>query len=380
MFFVKRTLETQINRWMRRNKIIIIYGARQVGKTTLVKKILEEEKGNGLYINCDRLDIRQLLEEGNISRIRSVFGEKGTVVIDEAQRVKGIGLTLKVLHDEWPELQVIATGSSSFDLANQLREPMTGRTVSFMLYPFSMEELTPLFPAIELEEKIPFLMRYGCYPDIVQRNEADACELLANLSDAYLYKDVLAFEQLKKPDLIISLLQLLAMQLGNEVSRNELAVNLRVTRETVNRYIELLEKSFVIFRLRAFSRNLRKEITKKEKIYFYDVGIRNSLISRYNPMEFRDDIGGLWENFLIIERLKMLHNHGVRRNRYFWRTHDKKEIDYIEEYDNRIDGYEFKWTKDKCRKPDLFLKTYKNSSISLINRNNFRQFVFPDYL
>ncbi|MCD4652590.1 AAA family ATPase [bacterium] len=193
MFFIKRTLETQINRWMRRNKIIIIYGARQVGKTTLVKKILEEEKDNGLYINCDRLDVRQLLEEGNISRIRRVFGKKDTVVIDEAQRVKGIGLTLKILHDEWPELQVIATGLSSFDLVNQLREPMTGRVVSFMLYPFSMEELTSLFPVIELEEKIPFFMRYGCYPDIVQRNEADAGELLANLSDAYLYKDVLAY-------------------------------------------------------------------------------------------------------------------------------------------------------------------------------------------
>ena len=380
MQYLKRTLHDRIESWIKKGKILVLFGARQVGKTTLVKEIMEKSGSRGVYLNCDRLDAKQLLEDRNIAKIRSVIGNAGMLVIDEAQHVNGIGFVLKLIHDEWPELQVIATGSSSFNLADRLKEPMTGRTVTFMLNPFSMEELVQWFPAIDLDEKLPFLMRFGCYPDIVRQSEKDAAELLNNLSDAYLYKDVLSYEQLKKPDLLIRLLQLLAMQIGHEVSRHELAVNLQVSRETINRYLDLLEKSFVIFRLTAYSHNLRKEITKKEKIYFYDTGIRNSLISRFNPLEFRDDIGSLWENFLIADRKKVLNDHGLRCNVYFWRTHDQKEVDYIEEFDGKLMGYEFKWGKDRYKKPSLFLETYKNSTISVVNRNNFREFVFPTNL
>lgn len=377
MAILKRTLQSRIENWLGKNKIIILYGARQVGKTTLVKELLKPYHEVGLYLSCDRSDVRMLLEDGNVIRIRSVIGEKKFVVFDEAQHVGHIGTTLKLLHDEWPELQVIATGSSSFDLANRLKEPMTGRTVSFLLQPFSLEELTSWFPAVDLDAKLQFFMRYGCYPDIVSCSEEDAVELLMNLSESYLYRDVLMYENLKKPDLIVRLLQLLAMQVGNEVSLNELAVTLQVSRETVARYLDLLEKSFVIFRLTAFSRNLRKEITKKEKVYFVDVGIRNSLISRFNPIEFRDDIGALWENFLIVERRKMLNDHGIRRNAYFWRTHDGKEIDYLEEYEGQLVGYEFKWKKSRYAPPELFLNTYPNSVVHGITRENYRNFVFP---
>lgn len=374
---LKRSLQNRIESWLHKGKILVVYGARQVGKTTLVKEILQQHDTGGVYLNCDRMEVRNLLEKGSVARLRHAIGAPRIAVIDEAQRIIDIGLKLKLIHDEWPELQIIATGSSSFDLANRIREPMTGRTVTFLLHPFSLEELQQRHPLTELDEMIPFFMRYGCYPDITDRTENEARELLSNLSEAYLYKDIFEHERIRKPDLIVRLLQLLALQTGHEVSRNELALNLQVTRETVDRYIELLEKTFVIFRLRAFSRNLRKEISKKEKIYFYDTGIRNSLISRFNPLEFREDIGGLWENYMIVERMKMLENRGKRCNRYFWRTHDRKEVDYIEEYDDHLDAYEFKWRRNRVRTPELFLSTYPGSRFQVVNRDNYREFVLP---
>ena len=379
MNYIHRSLQNRIEKWIGKGKIIILYGARQVGKTTLVKHILRKFNQQGLYLTCDRVHVRQLFERGNITRILDVIGNRDLIVIDEAQRVNGIGMTLKLLHDEIPGIQIIATGSSSFDLANRLMEPMTGRTITFRLYAFALDELTGLYPDISLDEKLPFFMRFGLYPDIIQQSEQDAEELLANLTESYLYKDILMLERIKKPDFITRLLQLLAMQIGNEVSRNELATSLQVSRDTVNRYLDLLEKTFVIFRLTAFSRNLRKEITKKEKMYFYDLGIRNCLISRFNPVEFREDIGAVWENLLIVERMKLLHNAGISRNRYFWRTHTGKEIDFIESYDDTLDGFEFKWNpKKKKGNWNLFLNTYKNSSVTVINRDNYRRFVLAD--
>ena len=375
MDFLPRTIQKRIETWLGKGKIIILYGARQVGKTTLVKEILKEFNNDGVYLNCDRHEIRTLLQDASVARLKSVIGKKRLAVIDEAQRIDGIGLTLKLIHDEWPELQLIATGSSSFDLANRLREPMTGRTVTFQMHPLSLEELQQRHPLTELDEMLPFFMRFGSYPDISNRTEEEARELLINLSDAYLYRDVLNYEQLRKPDLVVRLLQLLAMQVGNEVSRHELATTLQVSRDTINRYVDLLEKSFVIFRLRAYSRNLRKEISKKEKIYFYDTGIRNSLISRFNPLDFRDDIGALWENFMITERLKWLDNHGLHRNKFFWRTHSQKEIDYIEEYDEKLDAFEIKWGKADSKPPKLFMATYPHSSYQVVSRKSFRDFV-----
>lgn len=371
MKYIRRSIQDTLENWLFKGKILTIYGARQVGKTTLVKKILQQYGDEKDYYNCDLLNIRQSLQKEDASALKRIFGKSRLVVIDEAQRIENIGLTLKILHDTCPDLQIIATGSSSFDLSNKISEALTGRSILFTLFPLSLSELSSYHRPVDIDSLLEFLLRFGSYPDIIDRSENDAIVLLDNLAGNYLYKDILEFEQIKKPDMLLKLLQLLSFQLGNEVSRHELATKLSINRDTVERYLDLLEKTFVIFRLKSFSRNLRNELTKKEKIYFYDLGIRNSLIARYNPLAFREDMGALWENFCIMERSKFIQTRQGKRNQYFWRTHDKKEIDYIEEYEGRIQGYEFKWTRNKAKKPDIFLAAYPNSSIRLINKHNY---------
>jgi len=372
---LKRDLQKNIERWLFKGKIIIIYGARQVGKTTLVKTLLEKFDCQDSYFNCEIIQVRQELEKKDPLTIKKFLGEGKIIVLDEAQRIPDIGMVLKIIIDSYPDIQIVATGSSSFDLSNKVKEPLTGRSLEFILYPFSLNELMQIYKEWEIIGQLENILRFGSYPEIILSNQKEARVLLDDLASKYIYKDILEFENLKRSDLIIKLLQMIAFQIGNEVSTHELATALGTSRKTIDRYIDLLEKAFVIFRLRAFSRNLRKEINKKQKIFFYDIGIRNSLLNKYGQIEYREDTGSLWENFLVIERLKLLQRLEVRKNIYFWKTHDKKEIDYIEEIDGNISGFEFKWGKKKFNIPKIFLKTYKNSTVELVNRDNYLDFL-----
>ncbi|PIR93522.1 hypothetical protein COT99_00280 [Candidatus Falkowbacteria bacterium CG10_big_fil_rev_8_21_14_0_10_43_10] len=370
-----RIIQKNIENKLFKGKIIIIYGARQVGKTTLVKQIIENRKEKSRYLNCELLSVQQGLEVREADRLKNFLGDYELIILDEAQKITEVGAILKIIHDTYPKLQIIATGSSSFDLANKTSEPLTGRAFRFTLYPFSPEEIKENSDLFSVEAKLENFLRFGSYPEVFFSSEEDAKERLNEISSNYLYKDILAIEGIKKSSIIVDLLRLLALQLGNEVSYNELAVNLGVSRQTVQKYINLLEQSFVVFTLRAFSRNLRKEIAKSVKIYFYDLGIRNSLIQNYNPMSLRNDTGALWENFMISERLKRSAYHNIYANYYFWRTYDQKEIDLIEEKDGALRAYEFKWNKEKYLPPKEFLSNYPNSSFQAVNKNNYYSFV-----
>lgn len=373
MKYINRLLEIQIQEWLFKGKIITVFGPRQVGKTTLVKKLLEKHGGQEHYYNCDIPSVARYFEEPEPVLLRRLIGRADLVVIDEAQNIRNIGKTLKVMHDTMPEIQVIATGSSSFSLGNTINEPLTGRGMEFILYPFSLQELERVYKPHEIDTQIPFFLRFGLYPEMLRETEERAGMLIENLAAKYLYKDILALENLRKPELLTNLLQLLAFQVGSEVSRNELANRLHTSRETVERYLDLLEKTFVIFRLKPLSRNQRNEIARKEKIYFYDLGIRNSIISSFQPLEKRNDLGPLFENLMILERLKHQEYTGGNPNRWFWRTHDQKEIDYLEESGGRFRAFEFKWGKGGIRTSvrDRFLKDYPDTEFSIINRENY---------
>ncbi|MBU2542157.1 ATP-binding protein [Patescibacteria group bacterium] len=374
--YILRNLEKQIQNWLFKDMVIILYGARRVGKTTMVKHIIEDFGDDAIYFNCDLAEVRKALESQDHITIKNYIGEKKLVVFDEAQQVRDIGLSLKILHDEFPDLQIIATGSSSFDLANKVGEPLTGRSISFKLYPFSISELEAIYNRFEILSQIdPFLI-YGMYPTSVLSNTVDKTVFLKNLVENYLYKDILAFENLKRPDLLLDLLRALALQVGAEVSVNELGTRLGCGTKTVVRYLDLLEKNFVIFKLKPLSRNLRNEIGKKFKVFFYDLGIRNALIERFVSLDKRDDIGALWENFCILERIKYNQKNEIGCNIYFWRNHKKKEVDYIEEKNGEISAFEFKWRSEKYKAPEDFLEAYDVDRINLVNRDNFVNFVF----
>ena len=375
---IEREIKENIEKNLFKGKILIIYGPRRVGKTTLVKDIILKYGDEAKYISCDILENRQALEIQDDKKLRKFLGKGKIFVIDEAQRVVDIGLSLKILVDNFPDIQIIATGSSSFDLANRINEPLTGRTISFTLYPISTNEIKKYKERIggfDFEKLLPELLRFGSYPEIVSGKAEDKVQYLKEISGNYLFKDIFEFEGVKRPEILVKLLQLLAFQVGNEVSYNELAVKLEINRDTVIRYIGLLEKAFVIFRLYPFARNLRNEIGKKNKIYFYDLGIRNAIISAFNAPEEREDLGALWENFCIVERLKFLQDNNLYRNIYFWRTQNKKEIDYVEEYDGRLYGYELKWGQGKYKVPENFLSEYKNSSVITVSRSNAKEFL-----
>lgn len=372
---INRLIEPKIIKNLFKGKVIIIYGARQVGKTTLSKKILNDFKENGKYLNCELASVQQGLSVIEAEKIKSFLGNYKLVVFDEAQNIKDIGKVLKIMVDTYPDIQIIATGSSSFDLADKISEPLTGRNFTYLLYPLSVREIVRQFDAFYGEAKIESMLRFGLYPEIFSLSDEEAKDRLDEISSNYLYKDILRFDGIKKADVINKMLMLLALQLGQEVSYIEIGKQLGINRLTVERYLDLLEKSFIIFRLKAFSRNKRKEISKSVKVYFYDLGIRNSLIQNYNPSELRADIGALWENFCIIERKKYLEEKGKRLNSYFWRTYDQKEIDYVEEAEGVISGYEFKWSPKKTYcSPKRFIEQY-NAKVEKINRDNFWKFL-----
>jgi uncharacterized protein len=363
---LKREIQKGIENKLFKGKAIVIYGARQTGKTTLVS-LIQKKFENSLYLNCDEIDIRQKLGEKTSTELLSLIGNKKIVIIDEAQRVKNIGLTIKLIVDNAKDVQVIATGSSAFELSDKIKESLTGRAFEFYLYPFSLTELKEVYNQQQLQRIIEDRMIFGMYPEVVLKNDKDILSLLA---DNYLYKDILTYKNIKNHDVLIRLLQAIALQIGKEVSYNELASLVGIDKKTIESYIMILEQAFIIFRLGPFSRNLRNELKKLRKIYFYDTGIRNALINNFNQLHIRQDSGALFENFIISERLKYNHNNNLRKNLYFWRTHQQQEIDYLEEYEGQLKGYEIKLSKDSFKAPKQFLETYKNSSVKLINKDN----------
>ena len=372
---IHRVLIKSIEKWLFRGKAIVLYGARQVGKTTISKQILSSHNSERYYYNCEIPSVRQLLESKEPAVYEREFRNTEIIVLDEAQVIPDIGSILKIISDHLPELQVLATGSSSFELAQKTSEPLTGRALTFTLYPLSYAELGREFKPSELRVQLNSWLVYGTYPEIIQADDQEAQLLLDDLTSKYLYKDVLHFENLKRPDLLEKLLKLLAFQIGSEVSLHELANSLKVNEKTVSRYIDLLEKSFVIFSVTPFNRNLRKEITKKKKIYFYDVGVRNSIIKQYHSLNLRNDLGVLWENYLMVERRKYIEYKRLNRSVYFWRTHDGQEVDYIEEYNDQLFAYEFKWKQGKKKIPVAFKKAYPDAKFDWISPVNMDLFL-----
>lgn len=371
---IPRKIADVIKNRLYKGKAIILMGARQTGKTTLLKQLFGNNPET-LWLNGDEPDVQSLFEDASSSRIKTLIGKHKLVVMDEAQRIKNIGLKLKLIIDNLPEVQLVATGSSSFDLANEVNEPLTGRKWEYTLFPLSFGEMVTHQGTLEEIRMLHHRLVFGYYPDVVT-SAGDEKEVLKQLSDSYLYKDILMWERIKKPQKLIKLLQALALQLGNEVSYHELGQTLGIDNETIEKYIQLLEQTFVIFRLGSFSRNLRKELKRSRKIYFYDNGIRNALLSNFSQPELRQDVGALWENFMISERMKYIHYSGIWTNRYFWRTHDQQEIDYIEERDGKLFAFEFKWNKKaKPKFPKAFRENYPESEYRLITPDNFESFL-----
>jgi predicted AAA+ superfamily ATPase len=373
---ITRTLQEPIEKALFKGKVVVIYGARRVGKTTLVNQIISS-RPQSRYINCELGQNQEALETTNTDLLISYLGRKTKIaVFDEAQHVRNLGLVLKVLADTFPSLQLIVTGSSGFDLLNKITEPLTGRSRLFHLFPFSFGELLQVKDIITLRSSTDTILKFGLYPEVYDKPEEEAVEELDNLSVNYLYKDLLMFENLRRSDLIRDLVKAIALQLGNEVSLNNLANMLGENVHTIKKYIELLEKTFVVFRLSSFSRNLRNEINKGMKICFYDLGIRNSIIRNFNPMDLRTDTGGLWENFFILERMKYHNNNRKIINSYFWRTYQKEEIDLIEESEGKLTAFECRYnTRKKVVFPETFKESYPGSGQIIINHDTFWKYL-----
>lgn len=372
---IKRHIAALIEKRMNDNKAIILLGPRQSGKTTLTKQLVEKSGKSFLWLNGDETDVRSILSKSTSTGLKKIIGKNKILIIDEAQRIENIGLCIKLITDNIPDVKVIATGSSSFDLANRINEPLTGRKWEFFLLPFSFAEMATHHGLIHERRLLEHRLIYGYYPDIVN-HEGDEQERLRLLADSYLYKDVLTWQNIHKPDRLEKLVQALALQVGHEVSFHELAQTCGLDNETVEKYVSLLEKTFIVFRLPSFSRNIRNELKKSRKVYFYDNGIRNSVIKLFNPLELRNDKGALWENFLLTERMKHLSNTGKYAGKYFWRTHARQEIDYIEECGGKISAYEFKWKmKRKEKFPSVFSRAYPGAETSVITADNFERFI-----
>ena len=335
----------------------------------------QEIKEKVLILDCDEPDIRKELTDASSTQLKQRTGSAKVVMIDEAQRVKNIGLTLKLFHDKIKDVQLIVTGSSSLELSSETSEPLTGRKYEYFLLPLSIEEMISITDRTTEKRLLKNRLLFGMYPGVINE-PGNEREILNNLASSYLYKDIFSFQDIRKPEMIESLLEALALQIGSEVSYNEIAGLLGIDQVTVRRYIDLLEKTFVVFRLRSFSRNVRNEIKKSRKIYFYDNGIRNAILSNFSEVELRTDKGALWENFLVSERVKFLNNHLLDTNIYFWRTTQQQEIDYIEERDGKISAYEFKWNaKSKKKIPQTFLKAYPGADTELLNPENYLDFL-----
>ncbi len=367
----QRNLENIIKDKINSGKAIVVVGARQVGKTTLIKNVLKEI--DYLFLDADDPTIRNLLSNPNTEQIRTIIADNKSVFLDEAQRIPGIGLTLKIITDQFKDVQLFVSGSSSFDLGNELNEPLTGRKWEYEMFPISWEEYEKKLGFIKSEQQVENRLLYGFYPEVIN-NQGKERATLKNLVNSYLYRDILAFSSIRKPEVLEKLLQALALQMGSEVNYNELSQIVGINKITVQKYIEILEKGYIIFRLNSFSRNIRNEIKQNRKIYFYDNGIRNMIIGNFNQLDLRLDKGALWENFLVSERRKQNLYKDTFSNMYFWRTKQQQEIDFVEEVNGEIYAYEFKWKNRKTKFPQKFIETYNAKGI-VIDKTNFRSFV-----
>jgi uncharacterized protein len=372
---IKRGIAQHIEKRWFSGKTIVLLGARQVGKTTLLRQLTRNLEGPLTWINGDSPQDRSILNRINGERAKALFAPGTVVVVDEAQRLDNAGLTLKIIHDSCPDIQLVATGSSSFELADRIKEAMTGRKWTFHLFPFSFEELVAHTDVFSATRNLEARLIFGSYPDVINRAGSEN-EVLMELTSDYLYKDVFALRDLRKPVALEKLVRALAFQIGHQVSYRKLAQLTGLDKETVERYIWLLEESFIVFRLPSFSRNLRNELKRSRKIYFYDLGIRNAVIQQFNALDVRNDVGQLWENYLVSERRKLLSNNKIYSNMYFWRSTRQQEIDYLEERDGHLYAYEFKWNPSKRTSfPGSYTTAYPDASTHHITPENYIEFL-----
>lgn len=374
MTMIARQLSGVISKFLDKRKVLILLGARQTGKTTLLRE-LSNEYDNPLWLNADEYDIQQLFEKPTSTQIKNIIGASKFVVIDEAQRIANIGIGLKLIHENYPEVKLIATGSSAFDLQNKTYESLTGRKIECQLFPLAFNELRNHYGVLEEKRMLQNRLIYGCYPEVVT-NTDDQRLVLKQLADSYLFKDVLMIDSLKKPEKLVKLLQALALQIGSEVSYNELGKLVGLDSKTVETYVGLLEKTFIVFRLPSFARNARNELKLSKKIYFYDNGIRNAVINNFQSAVNRADIGALFENYFIAERKKYNAYQNNYASAYFWRTKEQQEIDYIEESDGMITAFEIKWNSNKkIRFPKNFTSSYPNHQLAVVTPENYDAFL-----
>jgi predicted AAA+ superfamily ATPase len=376
MYWFERYLENPDNSFLKAGKVCVLYGPRRVGKTELIKKIIFGFNGKIYSGTGDNLELRDVFSSQRLSNIATRFASYDLIYIDEAQRIPDVGLGLKLLVDHFPEKHIVVTGSSSFNLSGKIGEPLTGRNIIRILYPLSVYELYAQLGGMKILEQLENLMIFGGYPEVLNAQTVDdKTEYLLSLRDSYLFKDILELENIRNPQKMTELLKLLAFQIGHEVSLNELGNNLGIAKQSVERYLDLLEKAFIIKRVGGFSRNLRKEVVKSSRYYFWDVGVRNALINNFNPPGQRNDMGMLWENFLSMERLKTKHYGRIFSNDYFWRTYDQQEIDLIEEREGKLFAYEFKYSPKSAKAPKAWETAYPESEFQVISKENFLEFL-----
>lgn len=374
--YISRTIEKYLlGRLINKNKISVIYGARQTGKTTIAKRIIELSNLNTLSINSDLYDYFDYFEKPNLQDLKGLLSGYELLYIDEAQEFSNIGKVLKIIYDEFKEIKVLVTGSSSFSLSSAISEPLTGRKTEYILFPFSIQEIKQEKNIVELKEIVKKILVYGSYPDVyLEDNFKDKQENLLEVTRSYLYKDLLALATIKYPHKLKQITKLLAYQIGSPVSVNELAKNTSLSSETVERYLDLLEKSFVIFRLSGFSSNMRKTIRKQDKFYFYDLGVRNAVIENFKDINQRNDKGQLWENFVILEMRKKMNNNRILASQHFWRTYDGAEIDLVEQKEGDIHAFEIKYNKSRNKPPSSWSENFKDYTFNTITINNFYNF------
>lgn len=371
-----RYLENQTDLVLKKGKVFVLYGPRRVGKTELIKKIIAGYSGKVFMGTGDNMEVRELFSAQKLSQLQTAFGSYQLIFIDEAQRIPEVGFGLKLLIDQFQEMIIVVTGSSSFDLSNKIGEPLTGRNTLRTLFPISIIELYSQFGGMYVLQKLEDLIIYGAYPDVLSASSAeDKKEYLISIRDSYLLKDILELENIKNPSKLSDLLKLLSFQIGQEVSLNELSNNLGIAKQSVERYLDLLEKTFIIKKVGGFSRNLRKEVVKTARYFFWDNGVRNALINNFNPIGQRNDIGMLWENFLYMERLKTKSYKRIFSNDYFWRTYDRQEIDLVEDREGKLYAYEFKWKQRNAKAPKAWTDAYPESEFQEISKENFLEFL-----
>ncbi|MGM0587895.1 MAG: ATP-binding protein [Bacteroidota bacterium] len=371
-----RYYQQQFDHWSQADKVIVLYGPRQVGKTTLVNTYCDQFSGKVFRGTGEDEQLQKLISSPSVDRLKTYFEDYDLLFIDEAQMIPDVGVGLKVITDQIPGLRLIVTGSSSFELSNRVGEPLVGRQEVYQLFPMSLLELKTHWGWYDTKNKLDQYLIYGLYPEVLtQTNRVDKINYLHQLKNSYLYKDILVLENIRNANKLQDLLKLLAFQIGHEVSHQELGKQLGMSKNTVARYLDLLEKAFVLINVRGFSRNLRKEISKTSRYYFYDLGVRNALINNFNDLDTRNDVSQLWENFVFVERLKKRAYHRIHANYYFWRTYDQKEIDLVEERDGQLYGYEMKYAPNNSKPPKEWLSTYSNASYQTIHRENLEDYI-----